>query len=62
MFEYMYQWLTIATTERASQSTEIQLLLGEVNLTIHKASKQCPVVTTILFAASTAVCRAAACR
>ena len=37
VFEYAYQWLTIAATERASQSTEIQSLLDEVNLAIRKA-------------------------
>jgi len=42
VFEYVYQWLTTATTERASQSTEIQLLLDEVNLAIRKASNRLP--------------------
>jgi hypothetical protein len=42
MFEYAYQWLTTATTERASQLTEIQSLLDEVNLAIHKAGNRPP--------------------
>jgi len=42
VFEYAYQWLTIATTQRISQTAEIQSLLGEVNLTIHKASNRLP--------------------
>jgi len=42
VFEYVYQWLTTATTERASQSTEIQSLLDEVNLTIRKAGNRLP--------------------
>jgi len=42
MFEYTYQWLTTAATEWASQSTEIQSLLDEVNLAIHKAGNRPP--------------------
>jgi hypothetical protein len=42
MFEYVYQWLTIATTEWASQSTEIQSLLDEVNLAIREAANRPP--------------------
>jgi hypothetical protein len=41
-FEYAYQWLTIATTKRAFQSTEIQSLLDEVNLAICEASNRLP--------------------
>jgi len=47
VFEYVYQWLTIATTEQASQSTEIQLLLGEVNLTIHEAANRPPPANSV---------------
>jgi hypothetical protein len=46
-FEYAYQWLTTATTERASQSTEIQLLLDKVNLTIRKAANRLPQVNSV---------------
>jgi hypothetical protein len=46
-FEYTYQWLTIATTERASQSTEIQSLLDEVNLAIHEAANRPPQVNGV---------------
>jgi hypothetical protein len=42
MFEYAYQWLTIATTERAFQSTEIQSLLDKVNLAIREAGNRLP--------------------
>jgi hypothetical protein len=42
MFEYAYQWLTIAATKWASQSTEIQSLLDEVNLAICEASNRPP--------------------
>ena len=42
VFEYTYQWLTIATTEHLSQMAEIQLLLGEVNLAIHEAGNKPP--------------------
>jgi len=41
-FEYAYQWLTIATTEQAFHSTEIQSLLNEVNLAIREASNRLP--------------------
>jgi hypothetical protein len=41
-FEYVYQWLTTAATEWASQSTEIQSLLDKVNLTICEASNRLP--------------------
>jgi len=42
VFEYTYQWLTIATTEHLSQMAEIQLLLGEVNLAIREAGNKPP--------------------
>jgi hypothetical protein len=42
MFEYAYQWLTIAATKQISQMPEIQSLLGEVNLAIHKAGNRPP--------------------
>jgi hypothetical protein len=47
MFEYTYQWLTTATTEWASQLTEIQLLLGEVNLAICKAANRPPPANSV---------------
>jgi hypothetical protein len=42
VFEYAYQWLTIAATQRLSQSAEIRSLLGEVNLTICEAGNRPP--------------------
>jgi len=47
MFEYMYEWLTIAATERLSQMSEIQSFLGEVNLAIRKASNRPPPVNSM---------------
>jgi hypothetical protein len=42
VFEYAYQWLTTAATSWVSQATEIQSLLGEVNLAIRKAGNKLP--------------------
>jgi hypothetical protein len=42
VFEYVYQWLTIAATDWVSQLMEIQLLLGEVNLATSEASNRPP--------------------
>ena len=42
MFEYVYQWLTTAATNQVSQASEIQSLLGEVNLAIHEAGNKPP--------------------
>jgi len=41
-FEYVYQWLTTAATTWVSQATEIQSLLGEVNLAIREAGNKLP--------------------
>jgi hypothetical protein len=42
VFEYVYQWLTTAATNWVSQASEIQSLLGEVNLAIRKAGNKPP--------------------
>ena len=42
VFEYAYQWLTKAVTDRPSQSAEIQSVLAEVNLTISEAGNKPP--------------------
>jgi hypothetical protein len=47
VFEYAYQWLTIAATEQASQSAEIQSLLGEVNLAIREAGNKPPPINGV---------------
>jgi len=42
VFEYVYQWLATAATNWVSQASEIQSLLGEVNLAIREASHKPP--------------------
>jgi hypothetical protein len=42
VFEYAYQWLTKAVTDRPSQSAEIQSVLAEVNLAISEAGNRPP--------------------
>jgi hypothetical protein len=41
-FEYAYQWLTKAMIDQPSQSAEIQSVLDEADLTIHKAGNRPP--------------------